>query len=304
MYGMSSMTSKAQLASTTAGLFVEASGDPQRPAIVFLHGLGVSRWMWAEQLASLASDYYCLAVDLPGSGDSHGSPWVSFDDSAARVAELIAARAEGGRAHVVGLSLGAHVALSVLARHPEVVRSTVASGLSTRPFAHRWWWSMVSALVSVLMRSRVLARASAKAMGLPPDAVELYVRDATRLRPAEVRRIYSEVFAFDLGALGELGGAEARSRLLVVAGSREAPKVLDGLAYVRARAPEARTALAPELHHTWSAEDPELFTAMVRAWCERGQLVAGLEPGGAAADSSDGPQVTPARGPGLRARKG
>lgn len=74
--------------------------------IVFLHGLGVSSWMWQTQLDALSQHYRCLTIDLPGSGESQQGEWRSLQNAAEEVAEVIRQRAPGGRAHVVGLSLG------------------------------------------------------------------------------------------------------------------------------------------------------------------------------------------------------
>ena len=45
-------------------LYVHKSGTNTLPAIVFLHGAGISGRMWQPQLERL-SEFYCLAHDLP-----------------------------------------------------------------------------------------------------------------------------------------------------------------------------------------------------------------------------------------------
>ncbi|PID21356.1 hypothetical protein CSV61_08975 [Sporosarcina sp. P3] len=44
-------------------------GDRKQPLLVFLHGGGVSSWMWNEQVKYF-KDYKCLVPDLPGHGKS------------------------------------------------------------------------------------------------------------------------------------------------------------------------------------------------------------------------------------------
>ena len=90
-------------------LHTTITGPEDAPTIVLLHGLGLSGWMWSDQVDSLSRSYRCITIDLPGNGLSHGTEWTSFADSADAVAEVI--RAEGGTAHVVGLSLGGYTAL-------------------------------------------------------------------------------------------------------------------------------------------------------------------------------------------------
>ena len=45
-------------------LYVQETGTPGAPTVVFLHGVGTSGWMWEKQIAAL-TDFHCLNVDLP-----------------------------------------------------------------------------------------------------------------------------------------------------------------------------------------------------------------------------------------------
>ena len=68
--------------------------------------------MWQEQIAELRGAYHCLAPDLPEHGGSMAVTPFSIAGCAQQIADLIQERAQGGKAHVVGLSLGAQVAVA------------------------------------------------------------------------------------------------------------------------------------------------------------------------------------------------
>jgi pimeloyl-ACP methyl ester carboxylesterase len=110
-------------------------GDP-RPTIVFLHGTRLTGAQWAVQLAALSDDYHCLAPDLPGHGSAAGESF-TVEGAAERVAGLIEREAGGGRAILVGLSLGAYVAMAVAARWPERVAGLAISGATAEPVPPR-----------------------------------------------------------------------------------------------------------------------------------------------------------------------
>ena len=99
-----------------------ARGD--RPTIVFLHGTRLTGAAWATQTEALADRFHCLAPDLPGHGRAAGTPF-TLDSAAASVAELIEREAHGGRAIVVGLSLGGAVGLRTAIQHPDLVERLV-----------------------------------------------------------------------------------------------------------------------------------------------------------------------------------
>jgi pimeloyl-ACP methyl ester carboxylesterase len=46
------------------------TGSPANPPIIFVHGLMSHRGVWAGTIAALQENFYCIAFDLPGFGDS------------------------------------------------------------------------------------------------------------------------------------------------------------------------------------------------------------------------------------------
>ncbi|MEW9527281.1 alpha/beta fold hydrolase [Microbispora sp. NPDC049125] len=96
--------------------------------VVFIHGIRVSGTMWSPVRSCLTAP--SAAPDLPGHGSRRGVPY-DTDAACAVVAETI--EELGGRALVVGLSLGGYVGISVAARHPALVAGLVAMGCTARP---------------------------------------------------------------------------------------------------------------------------------------------------------------------------
>ena len=107
-----------------------------RPTIVFLHGTRLTGAQWAAQVADLSSDFHCLTPDLPGHGTAAHVPF-TVDGAASRIADLIERDAHGGRAIVVGLSLGGYVAMAVAARCPDRVAGLAISGATAEPIGPR-----------------------------------------------------------------------------------------------------------------------------------------------------------------------
>ncbi|MBX2804917.1 MAG: alpha/beta hydrolase [Hyphomicrobiales bacterium] len=243
-------------------LAFESVGSADKPAIVFLHGLGVSRWMWSEQIQMLSKDYRCLAIDLPGSGDSHTLRWPGFDGAADQIAKLI--RSETGKAHVVGLSLGGYVTLRLLERHPEIISRAVVSGITIIPLMPKPVMSVLSWLMAQSVGWKWVGRLSARMMRLDPDATTLYLRDMARLDAGDVRRIYNEIN--EERAL-RLTGDSAKS-LLAIAGTREAAAIKKSLAILAQSDDGIATGWVDNLGHIWVADDVALFTRVLQEWIE------------------------------------
>jgi pimeloyl-ACP methyl ester carboxylesterase len=91
----------------------------------------MGRSVWSPQVDALADRFRCISVDLPGHGDLRKRAF-DLDEAAAGVARAID-EAAGGRAVLVGLSLGGYVAMTVAGRHPEKVRGLVIAGSTREP---------------------------------------------------------------------------------------------------------------------------------------------------------------------------
>ena len=109
----------------------DVEGPADGPPIVFVHGTRLSRSMWRPQMDALRDTYRVIALDLPGHGVLADRPFTvaAASDQVVRVIE----EAAGGRAVVVGLSLGGYVAMDLAARRPELVRALVLSGATAEP---------------------------------------------------------------------------------------------------------------------------------------------------------------------------
>ena len=106
-------------------LYPSAANAPV-DTVLLLHGLGSSTLDWAEQIPALASVYDVLLVDLRGHGQSDKPPGpYSINDMANDVARVVS---ELGltQLHVVGLSMGAQVALQLALDYPALVATVTA----------------------------------------------------------------------------------------------------------------------------------------------------------------------------------
>ena len=112
-----------------SGAFAVA-GPEDAPTLVFLHGTRVTRAMWKPQVAALAGRYRVVTVDLPGHGALADVPFRM--PRAVAVARSVIERT-GGRAIVVGQSLGGYVAMELAAANPGHVAGLVLCNSSGEP---------------------------------------------------------------------------------------------------------------------------------------------------------------------------
>ncbi|MEV4178045.1 alpha/beta hydrolase [Nonomuraea sp. NPDC049709] len=246
---------------TGMAIFVQEVGAVEAPAVVLLHGVGTSGWMWTKQVSALAGDMHVLVPDLPGHGQSNMHPWISIADTAQLVAEVISARAPGGRAHVVGLSLGGYVAAHLAATAPEVVIGAIVSGVNVLPFPNPGRLRLLGTLMAPVMKWGPVLRANARALNVPAADIDGYQSAARATSRQAFRRVSDEALGFRLAAQA----ADSPCPVLAVAGENEHDLTRRSLADIAAAFPHGEACLAPGVGHAWNGEKPGLFTDMIRA---------------------------------------
>jgi 3-oxoadipate enol-lactonase len=104
-------------------LYVEENGEGE--PLLLIEGLGQSMWAWREQIPVFAEQYRTIAFDTRGTGRSlvPDEPY-GIDELAQDAANIL----DGRQAHVVALSMGGYVALTLALARPELVRSLVLAG--------------------------------------------------------------------------------------------------------------------------------------------------------------------------------
>ncbi|MBX3062979.1 MAG: alpha/beta hydrolase [Anaerolineae bacterium] len=107
-----------------ASIYYEVEGEGQ--PLVLIHSLLLHSGMWDDQMSAFSGDYKVLRYDLSGFGKSQPVTASDVDDLIALLDQL-----NIGSVHLVGLSIGAEIALNFTLSHPDRVKKLVlaSSGL-------------------------------------------------------------------------------------------------------------------------------------------------------------------------------
>lgn len=246
---------------------VRESGEPGAPAVVFLHGAGLSGGMWRDHMGRLSA-FHCLAPDFPGCGMSNRLRWTSSADAADYIANLIATRIPAGHAHVVGISMGGAVAHTLLARHADAMDRVIIDGAGILP----WWgngpYLLFIAAIAPFLHTRAVISALSRSVGRIPEPVQAELRIASRIA-------FLKSLADARGTRATRTEVRAACPTLLVAGERETA-VRRSNAALAAVMPRAVARYVAGLGHGWLGTRMELHLDMVEAWLTTEESAAGL----------------------------
>ncbi len=108
----------------------DAPFDARKPTLVFVHGAGMDRTVWALQARHPAFfAFNVLAIDLPGHGLSEGDALTSIEDMADWVVRVFDAL-DIPQATLIGHSMGALIALETAAQTPSRITRIALLGIT------------------------------------------------------------------------------------------------------------------------------------------------------------------------------
>jgi 3-oxoadipate enol-lactonase len=231
----------------------DETGDPDGIPVVLLPAFGIDRSMWRDQQQSLGSMGYCvITMDLPGLSVAAESAF-SMTSAADAIADTLQHLRRP--AHLVGISIGATLAVQVALDHPDVVASLLLSGGQACPgFAGRLEWWVARAIPEKLL------------VGEVPSAVkkshpELAKKSVAMQMAIGKRRLVAALDAFSKVDLRPRL-AQIHVPTLVVCGTKNRLSLRGSRAFV-AGIPSARLDLITDVGHVWNLEAPDQFTQTV-----------------------------------------
>ncbi len=244
------------------------------PDLVLLHGFAGTPLAWDDVVAAWPAAVAARATTLALPGHDGGPPPTSWDDAVARVAADVAARC-GPRATAIGYSLGARIALGLLARGavaravlisvnpglPDTDDDDLAARAARRADDARW---------AALLRDHGVTAFAAAWQAQPLFATQAAADPARRARRAAARAaldpegLARSLETMGLAAMPDLRGALAARAgdAALVVGDRDEKFVTLARAAV-ARAPALRLEVVVGSGHDPTLEAPEALARIV-----------------------------------------
>src|SRR5690625_2292258 len=159
-------------------LYYRESGNKAGNLFVFIHGGGVSSWMWDEQLIYF-KDYHCVTVDLPGHGRNIESQRFKIKTIAKDILTIIESLRGEKKVIVCGFSVGAQITLQLLSLTKTIDYAIINSALVRPQKLLALMMKPFLPLSYPLAKINRFSQAQAKALLIPETYFDLYFRDTS-----------------------------------------------------------------------------------------------------------------------------
>ena len=254
-------------------LNVLSFGDHAGIPVLIVHGLFGSGRNWGVIARRLAETRPVIAVDMRNHGDSPRFATQSYADMAGDLAEVIAAH--GGRADVLGHSMGGKAAMVLALTHPDRVRRLIVADIAPVAYGHSQSHHIAAMRALDLTGLRARSEADRRLAETVPDAaLRAFFLQSLDLKSDPPRwKLNLDVLEAEMPRI--VGWPEITGRYespaLFLSGALSDYVRPEHRAIISAMFPRARLARIPGAGHWLHADKPREFEAAIQTWLDATQ---------------------------------
>lgn len=239
-----------------------------RPPLLIVHGLFGSARNWGVIAKRMAADRDVVTVDLRNHGESPHMPSHSYPDLAADLAEVITAY--GGKADIVGHSMGGKAAMVLALTQPTLVKRLIIADIAPVAYGHDQSHHIASMRGLDLTRLTTRSEADRRlTQTLDDPALRAFFLQSLDLKTQPPRwRLNLNVLEAEMPKIVGWPGTtgEFRGPTLFLAGADSGYIKPEYRGTIRQLFPNARFAKIPGAGHWLHADKPREFEETMRVF--------------------------------------
>lgn len=244
-------------------LIYKQYGDTSAPLILFLHGGGVSGWMWDRQVSHFKQQYHCVVPDLPGHGANYSNHQFTIKQTAAELIELIEMLAPNKQVIAIGFSLGAQILVQMLSDRPELIDYAMINSALVQPMPLALAMIGPSIRLSYpFIKIRAFAKLQAAALYINDEHFERYYQESLQINRELLITVLKENMSFHIPD----NFHKARTNLLITVGEHEKKMMQVSARKLQHSNKNSRLVIFGKVGHGVSLQNPARFNETITCW--------------------------------------
>ena len=241
-------------------------GRSDKETLILLHGGGLSWWNYRECAERLQDEYHLILPVLDGHAGSD-YPFTSIEDNAQEIISFIDENLGGSVLLIAGLSLGAQIALEILAKRQNICSYALIESAAVIPS------KITNSLIAPafgssygLIQSRTFAKLQFRSLKIKDDLFEDYYRDTCLIRKEDMIAFMKANTSYALKKETALSKAEIH----IFYGEKETGEIRKSANLIHEKIPSSSLTILPGFcHGEFSINHPDQYAAAVRSILQR-----------------------------------
>ncbi|MGF9829497.1 cereulide biosynthesis alpha/beta hydrolase CesH [Bacillus anthracis] len=251
-------------------MYYKEFGIEHERMMVYIHGGGVSSWMWDKQVDYFSQKFHCLVLDLPEHGYSRKDEQIfSIDHAAEKIIKLIEEKREGKSVVAIGFSLSSQVLLSMLSKKKDLIDFAMINSALAKPIPFTNILNKIMTMALPLVKNKIFSKVQAKQLYIGEEYFNLYYQESLHINKDTFLRIMNESSSFEILKTFK----EYSHNILVTVGEKEKKIMKDSMKEIMANNPNCQGVIIPKIGHGIPLADPKLFNKMLVEWLDSNLII-------------------------------
>ncbi len=251
-------------------MYYKEFGIEHERMMVYIHGGGVSGWMWDKQVDYFSQNFHCLVLDLPEHGYSRKDEQIfSIDYAAEQIIKLIEEKREGKSVVAIGFSLGSQVLLSMLSKKKDLIDFAMINSALVKPIPFANILNKIMTMALPLVKNKTFSKVQAKQLYIGEEYFNLYYQESLQINKDAFLRVMNENSSFKIPKTFR----EYPHNILVTVGEKEKKIMKDSMKEIMANNPNCQGVIIPKIGHGIPLADPKLFNKMLEEWLDSNLII-------------------------------
>ena len=221
-------------------------GDKNLPAIVLLHGGGLSWWSLQKIVHELQPSYYVVTPIIDGHGEDGEETFISIEDSANKLIRYIDSEL-GGKVHAIGgLSIGAQIVTEILSARHDIANYAIIESALVYPIISAAALTVPTyKLCYGLIQKKWFSRLQAKTLFVPDNMFQQYYEDSLKISKQSLINITLSNSNYRLKSTI----SNTKSKVLIIAGEKELGVMKKSASALNKAIPKSKLNIVLKLRH-------------------------------------------------------